>query len=120
MQIISQNVRFWVFHNDDWSLVTLKPGQTVQLVTGKTTDEGYECTTLIMDYDAKAGIVGQLTAFDGCDCDGRISRTDYAVWDLSSWRDLDPEYAAPDHRMPEWEDAPGSCRRDQFAELAGY
>ena len=106
-------VRFWTYHNDADVRLTLTNGQTIALVRGGPTDEGYshesvrftlEGDTVVQEYDS-----------DARDCDGRFSTSGTAECRIDR---LDAhQYNGQGY--PKWERVDAS-QRDYSAEAMGY
>lgn len=110
------NARFWVWWNDGWVKLTLKPGVTLAVGYGGPTDEGWS------QYSEQWSLTGDRVEREWCsigrDCDGRLEQSgeDFAWLD-----DLVAGVAGEfdEVRVPIWRDSQTS-QRDEFAELAGY
>lgn len=127
------NARFWVFENDGWIKLTLKPGQSLTWSHGGRDEEGYSWTGERWTFDGL--LVINESSYDGRDCDGRISRETVLTcpvgflqgkpaeaarlvtfgqedpWSFEVWEPMPPR--------PEWERARAS-QRDYSAEAMGY
>jgi hypothetical protein len=123
MRLLRQpNARFWIWWNQSWVKLTLKPGQEVTLLSGGPTDEGYShsAETYVHEGDRVACSV----ANESRDCDGPGSYYWSGACLLSNLaaRPMWEVHACPENngiRAPEWERL-DSCRRDEFAEAMGY
>ena len=109
-----RNVRFRVWHNGQYTKLTLRPDQTLEYGGSHQTDEGYSRQYDRYTYDAGTQFVTHETGGGGRDCDGYSSEKSVWVIDAKSltmflnpaasglWRKID-------HRQ-----------RDMSAEAAGY
>jgi hypothetical protein len=108
------NARFWIWHNDGWVKLTLRPGQVFTVVDGGPTDEGYSYTAQV--YTHEGDHILRETSTRAADCDGPHEY--YA--DCTAALDALQEYLCDDGtRVPSWERVRAS-QRDRFAEDAGY
>lgn len=123
------NARFWIYANESWVKITLRPGQSLSWSYGGRTDEGYSYH--YETYESDGETVECLITDTGRDCDGRLDRYwrgEVAIKDLppAHLRDAiepidadQPSYGMrPVHRV-QWQEA-GACQRDEYAEIAGY
>lgn len=119
------NARFWVYWNDSWARLTLRPGESITLRAGGPTEEGrfYSEETYTHDGDSL-----RLEWYsDATDCDGRLERSGESVApidrlncrEVETWKDgeLVRDYFFP--LLPEWETG-STSQRDHAAESAGY
>ena len=104
------NVKIWVYHNDDYVKLTIKPNQRLSWGVASLTDEGWSSEEYVISSD-KNGIITRTWVYDGQDCDGRYTRSgeDYLVCldELNGitralWCEID------------------SSVYDQYAQMAGY
>lgn len=118
----TRNARFWIWHNQSWVKLTLQPHETLEILEGGYTDEGYshECTTYTHDGD---GVSREYTC-NACDCDGPISNQTDSYCSLEDLRAVDmmEYYNCPENEgifRPEWERTYAG-QRDVYAEAMGY
>lgn len=126
MKSNTPNARFWVWENDGWIKLTLKPGQTLRWVSGGSTDEGYSNDYHSWEYDTEEGVVIADYANESRDCDGRHSyhaTSNCLIGDLQA---LPPVTADPENYVdeipvprPDWRRG-ASSQRDHYAEAMGY
>ena len=112
------SARFWVFVNDSWARVTLKPGQTLSHHQGNPTDEGWSSESTTYHYAASDSCVYRQTVTDGRDCDGRLTHW-YADQANVDYLEVVPAYGEPSIMRPDWSENK-SGQRDYQAEAAGY
>lgn len=134
-----RNARFWIWHNDGWVKLTLRPGQKLEFTYGGEHEEGWSRTETTYEYDEEAGVVVCITATRSQDCDGPHS--DYAkvysplhalkarsmfeecgrwMWDEFSEQDVViPSSSDYGIYAPEWFRVE-SHQRDYYAESMGY
>ena len=124
------SARFWVWWNDGWVKLTLRPGQTLSHGYSGPTDEGWSSEHHNYEYDAETLCVTSHCTSDGSDCDGRLTR----YYDCECR--VDDLHAVPPPPLDEqafcrrsirefWPMRPlwkkiGSSQRDYNAEAAGY
>lgn len=112
------NARFWVYVNGGPVKLTLRPGQSLEHVTGGPTEEGWQSSATRWTHDAECGVVAREWAEDGRDCDGRSgsSGEDYAPYAalLTGYHD-----EADGVTYPVWTETEERCY-DLTAEAAGY
>lgn len=112
------NVRFWVWLNDGWVKLTLRPGQELNWAHGGPHEEGWSYTGEVWHYDEEEGCVFSSVATNACDCDGRLD----SYWQGVS-REYDDEFEDPDTGVPYRRlrfEKVSSGQRDYAAEAAGY
>ena len=123
------NARFWIYANESWVKITLEPGQSIRFCYGGPTEEGshYHGET----YESDGDSVKCLITDCGRDCDGRLDRYwegEVAVKDLppAHLRDVFepvdadcPGYGMRPAYLVRWR-TESECRRDEYAEAAGY
>lgn len=111
------NARFWIWWNGTWVKITLKPGcEPVRLFRGGRTDEGWTSETLQYEWMGENILMSYES--DGCDCDGRLSRSGTSVCHLSQLKARCDEYT-DGLNVPVWVKGESS-QRDYTAERAGY
>jgi len=126
-QLVHQpNARFWVWENDGWIKLTLKPGQTLRWAKGGKCDEGFSIDYNEYEYDADDGVVLSRFTNESQDCDGRHSYYGDAECPISELQARPPEPADPEWGTeeipvprPEWRKVSAS-QRDYYAEAMGY
>lgn len=131
------NARFWIYWNDTFIKVRLRPGQTLRLHRFARDEEGWSARTETWFHDDTE--VATTVHFEGVDCDGRTSETRSfrcVLFDLQRepvnplWRQRTPrqDLMHPwhlDHTRqrpilnPVWRET-SRHRRDYAAEAAGY
>jgi hypothetical protein len=109
-----KTARFWVFVNGDAVKLSLRKGQTLSYSVGCSTDEGWERTTYVWEFDGQ--FVSEQYDWDGRDCDGRMSRSAEYVCHVEELPNGNETECA---KYPLWKEAK-SERRDFAAEAAGY
>lgn len=108
-----------------WISITLRPGQSIEYVTGGPTDEGFSWTAERWTYDADEMVVSYSYANRSRDCDGPLDRYSDSECLLIDLHALPAEPADPEYHWPElparpaWSE-PNRSQRDHFAEAAGY
>ena len=121
-------IRFWVFINDDWTRLTIRPGQELNHATGGGHEEGWSIT-----YNTWEGVGGRVInrcQVEGQDCDGRHSESMETILVRNPGRcplpfpDANsPTYHEDFDRfqasLPTWDEVTSS-QRDYFAEAMGY
>ncbi len=110
------NARFWIYLNDSFTKITLRPGQTVSHYWAAKHDEGWSSEYQQWTHDGSS-VVREMTR-DGRDCDGRLctdQRDQCPLEQLHSWPCTLPN--AP--MLPSWQDIE-TTQYDQFAEASGY
>lgn len=109
------NARFWVWWNQTWCKITLRPGQSVSMSCGGPTDEGFSVKAEGYCHDGDR--VSAWIRHDSRDCDGPHS------WDWDGYCPLNQLKAneADEHgpACPAWEKE-SSSQRDLYAEMTGY
>lgn len=109
------NARFWLWWNQSWVKITLRPGESVSMYTGAPTDEGYSCEAQVYSYDED--VVEYAITTWGSDCDGRHEWHGNGHCHVSNLQANDADEHGP--ARPEW--VKGHSRQyDQYAEMAGY
>ena len=110
----TKNARFWIWENNGWIKLTLRPGQELTWTAFSTHDEGWSRYSTVWEY---CGDVVECHQYvDGCDCDGRHSQ------DIVHTTPIDtlPHGNVFDLPVsPHWTEGESS-QYDQYAELAGY
>lgn len=130
------NARFWVWANDGWVKLTLRPGQSLGFCYGGAHDEGYSFTHEEYLHDGER-VLSRFES-EASDCDGRLDRFIVTACPLDQlrardmhaeeqaraefWRD-DPTKPEFNENVgifaPEWEKVRAS-QRDRAAEAMGY
>lgn len=123
------NARFWIYHNESWVKITLRPGQVLQLHGGGPDDEGYSYWGDTYEFDGNVVTIEHDA--NSRDCDGRLDTHEewhVAAADLPIPGDRDvlvpvdehyPGYGyKPLHPVP-WVRG-NAFQRDYEAERAGY
>lgn len=105
------NARFWVWWNDGWVKLTLRPGEVVHLRTAGPTDEGYYYIDEVYENDGNELWCDYESG--GSDCNGPLTRHAMSVCHLV---DLEP---CTEPQSPPWKHIK-SWQRDAYAEAAGY
>jgi hypothetical protein len=126
MKSETPNARFWVWENDGWIKITLKPGQTLRHFRGGETDEGYSNEWQSYEYDGDEGTVVSRYSNESRDCDGRHVYYADSHCPISELQARPPEPADPEWGTeeipvprPEWRKGSAS-QRDYYAEAMGY
>lgn len=110
------NARLWVFWNDAFTKITLKPGQTVKFSRFARDEEGH--STSGAAYHHEGDRLTALSGFSGRDCDGPISESheqECAIADLrrhrvaDNWPPCEAPFTLLDEKgqwihIPEWRD----------------
>lgn len=109
------NARFWVWWNDGWVKLTLRPEQKLECGWRKPTDEGWSSYYESWEHDG-SGVLCQ-SEDDGVDCDGRLTRNweGYCPLERLSWVETDDLEV----NRPAWERG-NAYQRDYSAEACGY
>lgn len=114
------NARFWVFENDAWVKLTLRPGQTLRWEQCQDTDEGYSYRSVRWSHHGE--LVVRYTDDGGRDCDGRHetrSTDECPLGELQSVAcDLDDGRGVT--MRPDWREAQPTEAYDEYAQSAGY
>ncbi len=116
-----KNARFWVFWNNDWAKVTLRPGQGVTMSSFQYTDEGFSRTTEDYYYNEHRNVIESTWHNESRDCDGpleRFGKYECNVADLNFNEGRNDEYGWCPSR-PLWKKV-SSRQRDHYAEAMGY
>lgn len=109
--------RLWLYINNDFVKVTLKPGQTINWYESHPTEEGYHFTQIAVEYD---GEDVYLTEVDGGrDCDGQLEHTYKMGCSLANLRADPIDIKMETIPRPKWEHEPTRVY-DQYAQLANY
>ena len=116
------NARFWQWTRNGWVKLTLRPGETIVLLDGGPTEEGWFREAIFFEHTGDG--VTREAGFEALDCDGRLDRFDdsYCPLDALSARDTFANYACAENDgifAPAWERQAAS-QRDYAAEAAGY
>lgn len=109
------NARLWVYINDDFVKLTLRPKQGLTWGKAWRTEEGYASISETFEFDGQE--VWHRTDRDGRDCDGRLSTREEETCPLES---LQARFLF-DRRisLPEWV-AGSSSVYDEYAQAANY
>lgn len=133
MKSNTPNARFWVWENDGWIKLTLKPGQTLRYFHGGLTDEGFSHHHQEFEYDADDGVVISRYTSHARDCDGPHdyecdshcpvselqARPPVKRGDPTEYGEgFEEQFDIPVPR-PEWRKVSAS-QRDYYAEAMGY
>ncbi len=108
------NARFWLWINDGWVKLTLRPGQTLAWASTRSTDEGWASEYECFEHDG-AGVLS-VCGTDGVDCDGRLETHREFYCPLEC---LKAHVADDGTFIPSWDRKP-AYQRDHSAEMAGY
>jgi len=111
---ITTNARFWIWWNNDYVKITLRPWQEITIGRQDPTDEGYEgkSNTYLHDGD----VVRCKWSSWGQDCDGYLERNGESVCPLSHLHEI--EHEDTNIKSPEWT-RENAWQRDQYAEAMG-
>lgn len=105
------NARFWVWWNDGWVKLRLKPGEVIQLYESHDTDEGFSFQNEIYEHDDD--YISCHVQSGGRDCDGPLEH--HSVYECTL-QELQP---AADSVSPPWRKVK-AWQRDAYAEQMGY
>jgi hypothetical protein len=111
------NARFWVFANNGFVKITLRPDQSLTWGWSARHEEGWSSEVVTWTHTGTA--VERERSCDGRDCDGRTSEdqiTACALDALATWDTTLPD--APG-LVPTWDDVRTS-RYDEYAEGMNY
>jgi hypothetical protein len=128
--------RFYIWFNDGWVKLSLRPGQVISFGFGGPTDEGWAREDWKIEYEIgdRGGRLLRTMIDDGADCDGRLTRHDFSTAnaDPQTYSDrwaIELNNAIEDGRKadqayrdvvtPDWQEGARS-QRDYAAEAAGY
>ena len=93
-----KNARFWIYWNDDFVKLTLRPGQTVRFWRTEEHEEGWSSTA--EEYEHTGREICSRTYEDGTDCDGQMS---VDTWHTCPVSDLAARWsAALGDLVPAW------------------
>lgn len=117
------NARFWIWYNDSWVKLTMRPGQVIEFVAGGSTDEGCwsECRSFVMSgpevRPEYATVTEECCRYER-DCDGPHEESSQyeCILHLLQNRDIAVAGAPP---LPAWQ-LVDSGQRDHYAEAMGY
>jgi hypothetical protein len=112
-----ENARFWVYVNDGWVKITLRPIQTLSHHSFCRDDEGAAWHSDTWHHTG-AAVTWQFLD-GGTDCDGRTERTGALAADISDLEELDP-LAPETFRRPFWQGSEDVEIEDSFAQAANY
>lgn len=104
---------FWIDWNFRPMLMTLMPGDRIELSKSRTTEEGWEQETTVFCNNGDTII--KTVDWRGLDCDGRLDRSWQGEIEI---RKL-PKLAGARVVRPEWSNV-ARGQRDYSAEAAGY
>jgi len=110
------NARFLVWWGEQWTKVTLRPGEAREAFSCARTDEGWASEAIRWHYDEDAGIILRAVDSDGVDCDGRLFRSALSVCPVDQ---LQGHEAMSGERVPAWESVDDRVF-DYQAVKAGY
>lgn len=112
---MTANARFWIWWNNSWIKLTLRPGQSVSMGKGGPNDEGFCCESQGYQHDGDR--VSSYVRIDSRDCDGPHTYD----WDgfclLADLKAAEADEYGP--ARPTWTKE-SSFQRDLYAELSGY
>ena len=113
------NARFWIYHNETWSKITLRPGESVEFTGGGRTDEGFSYWA--ESYEHVGDGIESRSASNASDCDGPLDRYCDCYCPLERISALPAEWNGSNHMpdRPEWHRV-SEGQRDYYAERAGY
>lgn len=114
------NVRFVIWYNDQYTKITLKPGQCISLRNFRWHDEGSAEQIETYEYQADDGIVYSEYESYSRDCDGpheHHSKSHFIV--NQDYFNNERDEGILVRHMPEWIKGK-SYQRDIYAEMAGY
>ena len=106
------NARFWIWENDGWIKLTIRPSQTLKWWCGSDTEEGWSAHGC--EWHLCGPHVYAYAWTDGVDCDGRLSAQAEFVCPVSELL-----YEGDSPEAPNWERESAS-QRDYAAEAMGY
>lgn len=115
------NARFWVWHNNFWAKLTIKPNETLRHFQHGDSEEGWWSQYTEWHYDNEQHRIVRTYIEDGCDCDGRLS-CNYVTACPVSMLQADIIYEDDDglsYPVPFWEKV-DSFQYDPTAEAMGY
>jgi len=120
----TKTARFWIYVNNDYVKISLKPGQTLDWYVKEATDEGWSGEGLTFQYDEGNGRVIRESVTEGRDCDGLIQYFDKAQCAIENFRDGDETFdMIEEHgkvvQFPSWERVTSEVYDDE-AQKAGY
>ena len=109
-------MHFYIYWNDDYTKLTLTPGQEVALSYGGPCEEGYSYTAEVFRH-AGDGVTCE-THTQASDCDGPMEHH-YEGFCRADRLALRPAYGDEQLLLPEWGRVAAS-QRDIYAEAMGY
>ncbi len=118
----TMTARWWMWWNEGWVRLSLRPGQELRFGLWVSTDEGFAAEYWHYEHDGD-----QLVAHvvdDGRDCDGRLTRCNTYHCPLTDLQ-RNPAFDRPDSAendgiyLPDWRRG-DSSQCDEYAEAAGY
>lgn len=115
------NARFIVYHNGQFTKLTIKPGERLRFSSGGPTEEGYSYKYEEFYYPKDENKVYCTVHCESLDCDGPYQRTwtGYFHVDREFLDKSRDEYGNLNRHCPTWikED---EYQRDVYAEMMGY
>lgn len=113
-----KTARFWVYVNNGWVKLSLRPDEAVEWDHYQVNEEGYTHVSWRFENDAARVLFHCYTA--GRDCDGRYESDVTKTCNLNGLKDYVSEYQ-PDFvpGTPDWQELRHTLR-DHTAEAAGY
>lgn len=111
------NCRFWVWVNDGFVKLSMRPGTTLEWSHRWQHDEGWSLEALSFEYDGERVRCQQVT--DGRDCDGRLTRCTVTTCSAGHLLMRPVTLDGETHLMPQWE-LEEHQQRDYSAEAMGY
>ena len=114
MKANERNARFWVWWQDGWVKIKLKPGRTLEFNRHERHDEGHSFECCRYTHDGLE--IGMESTSGGRDCDGYSENRYDAVCPIDR---LCAVTAQDGTKVPEWRDEKTSVY-DQYAQLSNY
>jgi hypothetical protein len=114
--MLNTNSRFWVYVNNGWVRLTLRPGESCEWHTSCATDEGWRSEYRSWANDGSA-IVSEFVTRER-DCDGLFDRCGESECPLTELQSRSDEYT-DGLSVPAWRSL-DARQRDYSAEAAGY
>lgn len=109
--------RFWVFVNDGFVRIALRPGQTLSHCSYQTTDEGWSSEAETWEHTGTH--IRRELYRDGVDCDGRLSSEQADECHVNDLAGLEVMGEPTWPRLPVWKERTYS-QRDYSAEAMNY
>lgn len=115
--------RFWVWWNDGWCKLSVRPGESMIAVRCARTDDGWSSRIETYSYPEGSDRVQSVCLSEGRDCDGRLSQN-WEGYCLLTELSAVPCYSSPPRHpvcvmTPHWRRF-GENQRDYSAESMGY